>query len=56
MLDIRPLLLATAEDHYAPAPAMREAERLLFPLLCGRGQAAAIPAIGRVARQEEVLA
>lgn len=33
MLDIRTLLLATPEDRYAPNPALRQAEVLIFPLV-----------------------
>jgi hypothetical protein len=33
MLDIRTLLLVIPEDRFAPNPALREAEILLFPLV-----------------------
>jgi hypothetical protein len=33
MLDIRTLLLLTPEDCYAPNPAQRQAEVLVFPLI-----------------------
>ena len=52
MLDIRTLPLGAPEDRYATTPTIREAERLLFPLLCGRGMAAAVPA-GRAGTWEE---
>lgn len=55
MLDIRTLLLGAPDDRYVPTPAMREAERLLCPLLCERRQAAVIPGAAGAARPEEVM-
>jgi hypothetical protein len=55
MLDIRTLLLGSPEDRYASSIALRDAERLLFPLLSWRRQDGAIPATARAPCPAEAM-
>jgi len=52
MLDIRTLLLVLPEDRYAPTPALRQAEVLVFPLLVRVRRGGRV---SQAARLEEVM-
>jgi len=49
MLDIWTLLLMTPEDRYAPAPALRAAERRLYRVLTGAGYSSRPAAVAQEA-------
>lgn len=54
MLDIRTLLLETPEDRYASTPALRAAERRLYPLLLGAGERPGPRVTARPATMQEM--